>query len=175
MPRLADVRVRLPLQEDLLQLVHREIRKVHLLLSADRDRAADGLLGDLRRPHPLSWVVLYDADRIEAAARSRTPGPLSGTAQRVPRSQRRRRPGAARAEGITDQWLEAARSPVYKMAMEWKIAFPLHPEYRTLPMVWYVPPLSPIQSAAEAGKISPRTACPTSAACASRSNISPTC
>ncbi|MBW7950271.1 MAG: nitrate reductase subunit beta, partial [Pseudorhodoplanes sp.] len=32
-------------------------------------------------------------------------------------------------------------------------AFPLHPEYRTLPMVWYVPPLSPIQSAAEAGKI----------------------
>src|SRR5690625_6985973 len=40
------------------------------------------------------------------------------------------------------------------MAMEWKIAFPLHPEYRTLPMVWYVPPLSPIQNAAEAGRIS---------------------
>jgi nitrate reductase beta subunit len=50
--------------------------------------------------------------------------------------------------------MEAARrSPVYKMAMEWKVAFPLHPEYRTLPMVWYVPPLSPIQSAAQAGKI----------------------
>src|SRR5690606_6280276 len=31
---------------------------------------------------------------------------------------------------------------------------PLHPEYRTLPMVWYVPPLSPIQNAAEAGKVS---------------------
>jgi nitrate reductase beta subunit len=27
------------------------------------------------------------------------------------------------------------KSPVYKMAMEWKVAFPLHPEYRTLPMV----------------------------------------
>jgi nitrate reductase / nitrite oxidoreductase, beta subunit len=39
------------------------------------------------------------------------------------------------------------------MAMEWKIAFPLHPEYRTLPMVWYIPPLSPIQNAAEAGKV----------------------
>src|SRR3954452_9850195 len=39
------------------------------------------------------------------------------------------------------------------MAMQWKVAFPLHPEYRTLPMVWYVPPLSPIQSAAQAGKI----------------------
>ena len=24
------------------------------------------------------------------------------------------------------------------------VALPLHPEYRTLPMVWYVPPLSPI-------------------------------
>ncbi|TGC47188.1 respiratory nitrate reductase subunit beta, partial [Salmonella enterica subsp. enterica serovar Enteritidis] len=30
-------------------------------------------------------------------------------------------------------------------------ALPLHPEYRTLPMVWYVPPLSPIQSYADAG------------------------
>ena len=37
--------------------------------------------------------------------------------------------------------------------MEWKIAFPLHPEYRTLPMVWYVPPLSPIQAAANSGQI----------------------
>ena len=37
--------------------------------------------------------------------------------------------------------------------MEWKVAFPLHPEYRTLPMGWYVPPLSPITSAASAGKI----------------------
>jgi nitrate reductase / nitrite oxidoreductase, beta subunit len=37
--------------------------------------------------------------------------------------------------------------------MEWKVAFPLHPEYRTLPMVWYIPPLSPIQAAAESGKM----------------------
>ena len=40
------------------------------------------------------------------------------------------------------------------MAMDWKVAFPLHPEYRTLPMVWYIPPLSPLQSAADAGKLS---------------------
>jgi nitrate reductase beta subunit len=44
-------------------------------------------------------------------------------------------------------------SPVYKMAMDWKVALPLHPEYRTLPMVWYIPPLSPIQNAAEQGTI----------------------
>jgi nitrate reductase / nitrite oxidoreductase, beta subunit len=54
----------------------------------------------------------------------------------------------ARADGIPDNWLEAARdSPVYKMAVDWKVALPLHPEYRTLPMVWYVPPLSPITAA----------------------------
>ena len=58
----------------------------------------------------------------------------------------------AKRDGVPDAWLVAARqSPVYKMAIDWKVAFPLHPEYRTLPMVWYVPPLSPIQSAAESG------------------------
>ncbi|MGV8968402.1 MAG: nitrate reductase subunit beta, partial [Cellulomonas sp.] len=25
-----------------------------------------------------------------------------------------------------------------------KVALPLHPEYRTMPMVWYIPPLSPV-------------------------------
>jgi len=37
--------------------------------------------------------------------------------------------------------------------MQWKVALPLHPEYRTLPMVWYVPPLSPISAAANAGHV----------------------
>src|SRR3546814_3259303 len=54
----------------------------------------------------------------------------------------------------SDSWLEGAKaSPVYKLAIDWKLALPLHPEYRTLPMVWYVPPLSPIQSAAERGRV----------------------
>ncbi|CUB01102.1 respiratory nitrate reductase beta subunit [Pannonibacter indicus] len=60
----------------------------------------------------------------------------------------------ARKAGIPEDWIKAAQeSPVWKMAMDWKVAFPLHPEYRTLPMVWYIPPLSPIQNAAQAGKI----------------------
>ena len=60
----------------------------------------------------------------------------------------------ARLDGIPDHWMDAARnSPVYKMAVEWKVALPLHPEYRTLPMVWYVPPLSPITAAANAGQM----------------------
>jgi nitrate reductase / nitrite oxidoreductase, beta subunit len=100
-------------------------------------------------------VMLYDADRIEEAASVGNEADLYGSQMKVfcdPND-----PAVieqARKDGISDAWLEAARkSPVWKMAMEWKIAFPLHPEYRTLPMVWYVPPLSPIQAAAEAGKM----------------------
>jgi len=54
----------------------------------------------------------------------------------------------ARRDGIPEDWLEAAqRSPVYKLAKEYQVALPLHPEYRTMPMVWYIPPLSPIVDA----------------------------
>ena len=60
--------------------------------------------------------------------------------------------------------------------MDWKIAFPLHPEYRTLPMVWYIPPLSPIQNAAEAGQIGHDGEMPdVQKPCASRCATSPTC
>ena len=61
---------------------------------------------------------------------------------------------AAIRDGIPYDWIQAARrSPVYDLAVRHKVALPLHPEYRTLPMVWYVPPLSPIQSHANAGAI----------------------
>ncbi len=54
----------------------------------------------------------------------------------------------ARKDGIPEDWLEAAKnSPVYKLAKEYKVALPLHPEYRTMPMVWYIPPLSPVVDA----------------------------
>jgi nitrate reductase beta subunit len=57
---------------------------------------------------------------------------------------------AARAEGMPEDWIEAARrSPIYDLAMRWGVALPLHPEFRTLPMVWYVPPLSPVASTLE--------------------------
>lgn len=57
----------------------------------------------------------------------------------------------ALSQGISINWIKSAqRSPIYKMAVDWKIALPLHPEYRTLPMVWYIPPLSPIQNTADA-------------------------
>jgi nitrate reductase beta subunit len=107
-------------------------------------------------------VILYDADRIAEAASVEDPRDLYAAQLDLfldpndPAVQEQ-----ARLDGVPAQWIEAAmRSPVYKMAKEWKVAFPLHPEYRTLPMVWYVPPLSPIQSAAEAGKLSAKDGMP---------------
>ena len=98
-------------------------------------------------------VMLYDADRIAQAAATPDEGDLYQAQLDVfldPHDPAIR--AEALRQGIPEGWLDAAvKSPVYKMAVEWKVAFPLHPEYRTLPMVWYVPPLSPIQSAAQAG------------------------
>ena len=100
-------------------------------------------------------VMLYDADRIEAAASTANEKDLYAAQMDIFLDPHDPEVIAqARKDGISDQWMNAARqSPIYKMAVEWKVAFPLHPEYRTLPMVWYVPPLSPIQAAAEAGKM----------------------
>ena len=55
---------------------------------------------------------------------------------------------AAEKEGIPRDWIEAAqRSPIYSLINEYRVALPLHPEYRTMPMVWYIPPLSPVVDA----------------------------
>jgi len=52
---------------------------------------------------------------------------------------------AARAADIPDDWITAAqRSPIWDLIMKYEVALPLHPEYRTMPMVWYIPPLSPV-------------------------------
>ena len=100
-------------------------------------------------------VMLYDADRIEEAANAASTTDLYDAQLGLfldPNDPEVI--AAAREQGIPEDWLNAAReSPIWKMAMEWKVAFPLHPEYRTLPMVWYIPPLSPIQNAAESGAI----------------------
>jgi nitrate reductase / nitrite oxidoreductase, beta subunit len=100
-------------------------------------------------------VMLYDADRIAEAASVPNEADLYRAQLDIFLDPHDPSVIAqARTDGVPEAWLEAARkSPVYKMAIDWKIAFPLHPEYRTLPMVWYVPPLSPIQAKAEAGHL----------------------
>jgi nitrate reductase beta subunit len=101
-------------------------------------------------------VLLYDADRIQEVASTPNEHDLYTKQLEMfldpfdPKVIKQ-----ALADGVPMSVIEAAqKSPVYKMAVDWKLALPLHPEYRTLPMVWYVPPLSPIQNAASAGKVS---------------------
>lgn len=96
-------------------------------------------------------VMLYDADRVEAAASVADERKLYKSQLDVfldPNDPEVI--AAAREANIPEDWIEhAQRSPIYKMVVDWKIALPLHPEYRTLPMVWYVPPLSPITNMVE--------------------------
>ena len=92
-------------------------------------------------------LMLYDADRVlEAASTADEHGPLRGAARRC--SSTRTTPRWSRAAeraGIPRDWIEAAqRSPIYALINTYKVALPLHPEYRTMPMVWYIPPLSPV-------------------------------
>ncbi|HEY7046765.1 MAG TPA: nitrate reductase subunit beta [Jatrophihabitantaceae bacterium] len=91
-------------------------------------------------------LVLYDADRVLEAASTVDDRELYAAQRRVfldpsdPDVQR-----AAEAAGIPRDWVEAAqRSPVWALIDRFEVALPLHPEYRTLPMVWYIPPLSPV-------------------------------
>ena len=100
-------------------------------------------------------VLLYDADRILEVASTESEQDLYQKQLEVFLDPNDPAVIAqARRDGIPDSVIESAQqSPVYKLAVDWKLALPLHPEYRTMPMVWYVPPLSPIQGAADSGHI----------------------
>jgi nitrate reductase beta subunit len=90
-------------------------------------------------------VILYDADRIERVAGR--PDRELAEAQREmildpsdPEILRK-----AREDGVHEAILEAAvKSPVYRYLKEWKLALPLHVEFGTLPMLFYIPPLLPV-------------------------------
>jgi nitrate reductase beta subunit len=96
-------------------------------------------------------LVLYDADRVQAAASVPDERDLLDAQRSVfldPEDPQVR--AQAARDGIAEDWIAAARrSPVYALAIRYGVALPLHPEYRTLPMVWYVPPLSPIVNTLE--------------------------
>ncbi|WP_409239130.1 nitrate reductase subunit beta [Streptomyces sp. PA5.6] len=91
-------------------------------------------------------VILYDADKVGEAAATEDEQDLYQAQLDCfldpddPEVAR-----AAEASGIPHDWVTAARrSPVHALISRHKVALPLHPEYRTMPMVWYVPPLSPV-------------------------------
>jgi nitrate reductase beta subunit len=96
--------------------------------------------------------LLYDADRIVEAMS--VPDDQLIDAQRdmiLDPFDREVRAGALR-NGIDERTLEACeRSPVYRYVKDWKLALPLHAEFRTLPMLFYVPPLLPVMAKTDEG------------------------
>ncbi|RKS78906.1 respiratory nitrate reductase beta subunit [Actinomadura pelletieri DSM 43383] len=91
-------------------------------------------------------LILYDADKVLEAASTPEDTDLYEAQRQVfldPTDPEVI--AAAEQEGIPADWIEAAqRSPIYSLINTYKVALPLHPEYRTMPMVWYIPPLSPV-------------------------------
>ncbi|HTJ71513.1 MAG TPA: nitrate reductase subunit beta [Actinospica sp.] len=94
-------------------------------------------------------VMLYDADKVLEVATTPDPTDLYEAQLRAfldPQDPAVR--AACERAGISHDWIEAARrSPVYALISRFRVALPLHPEYRTVPMVWYIPPLSPVVEA----------------------------
>ncbi|MGV0604492.1 nitrate reductase subunit beta [Mycolicibacterium sp. XJ1904] len=94
-------------------------------------------------------LVFYDVDRVlEAAATENDTDLYEAQKSIILDPHDPEVIAGAHAEGISEEWIEAAqRSPVYALIHRYQVALPLHPEYRTMPMVWYIPPLSPVVDA----------------------------
>ena len=95
-------------------------------------------------------VLLYDADRLEEAAKAPDAELVDAQRSVILDPVDSGVIAAARRCGVPEGVIAAAQhSPVYRYVCEWKMALPLHPEYRTLPMLFYVPPLLPVVGAAQ--------------------------
>jgi nitrate reductase beta subunit len=99
-------------------------------------------------------VLLYDASRIEEVAKLPPEQLVEGQRSLILDPHDPEVIAAARANGIHDSVIESAqKSPVYKFVKIWKIALPPHIEWRTLPMLFYVPSMAPVMSSRQDGAI----------------------
>ncbi len=90
-------------------------------------------------------VLLYDADKLEQIIHKEDDQLIAAQLDAIVDPTDPAIIEAARSNGIHDSMLEAAvKSPIYKWVKEWGLALPLHAEYRTVPMLFYVPPLLPV-------------------------------
>ncbi len=90
-------------------------------------------------------VLLYDMDRVHEAALAEDKDLVQAQRDIILDPFDKDVIAAAKKNGLSDDWIDAAqRSPVYKIVKKWGLALPLHPEFRTLPNLFYIPPLSPI-------------------------------
>jgi nitrate reductase beta subunit len=97
-------------------------------------------------------VVLYDADKIEATASAPENELVDLQREMILDPYDPEVIAAAEKSGVHFSMVEAAqKSPVYRFVKEWELALPLHPEFRTLPMLFYIPPLLPVLGRMEDG------------------------
>jgi nitrate reductase beta subunit len=95
-------------------------------------------------------VLLYDAAEIERTASVPDERLVAAHRELIKDPADPDVIASARSNGVSDAMLTAARSsPVYRFVKEWKLALPLHPEFRTLPMLFYVPPMLPVLASLE--------------------------
>jgi nitrate reductase beta subunit len=96
-------------------------------------------------------VILYDADRIHETASVPEKELIDHHLSMLVDPFDPQVIASAKANGIADSTLHAAQnSPTYNFVKKWGLALPLHAEFRTLPMLFYVPPLLPVMATVKA-------------------------
>lgn len=97
-------------------------------------------------------VLFYDGERVEQAMKVPDESLVESQRSAILDPNDPKVIAAARKNGISEEFIEAAQnSPVWKYVIKWKLALPLHIEYRTMPMLFYVPPLLPVMGKSSNG------------------------
>ncbi len=92
-------------------------------------------------------VLLYDAEQIEEVAKAKDEDLIEAQRNMILDPNDPKVIAAAEKNGIPDSVIKSAQeSPVYQFVKVFKMALPPHLEFRTLPMLFYVPPLSPVMA-----------------------------
>ena len=99
-------------------------------------------------------VLLYDAERIEQVAKAPDGEIIEAQRSMILDPFDPEVIAGARRNGIHESVIDSAqRSPVYKFVKVWKLALPPHIEFRTLPMLFYVPPMAPVMASKQTGAV----------------------
>jgi nitrate reductase beta subunit len=97
-------------------------------------------------------VVLYDADQIKSVASAADEDLVEKQREMILDPFDPEVIAQAEESGVHQSMIDAAqKSPVHRFVKEWNLALPLHPEFRTLPMLFYIPPLLPVLGHLENG------------------------